>query len=236
MVLAAGLGTRLRPLTDTTPKPLVRVAGRTLLDRAIDRLAESGVEEVVVNIHHLAEQMENHLKRRRSPRIRISREQQRLETGGGVANALKLLGDGPFFVVNADVIWLNGPYPTLARLASTWDDRQMDALLLVHPTVDAFGYDGIGDFMMDPVGRLVRRPEAYLAPYLFAGVQILHRRLFADAPNSAFSLNLLYDRAIDAGRLSGMLHDGKWLHVGTPTDVRFADEYLARPHAGAPWT
>jgi MurNAc alpha-1-phosphate uridylyltransferase len=232
MVLAAGLGTRMRPLTNTTPKPLVRVAGRTLLDRAIDRLEEAGAEEVVVNVHHLAEQVEMHLQRRTSPTIRISREPQRLETGGGVVNALRFLGEGPFFVVNADVIWLNGPYPALARLAATWDDRHMDGLLLIHPTIDAFGYDGIGDFLMDQVGRLSRRPEAHLAPYLFTGVQVLHRRLFANVEITAFSLNLLYDRAIETGRLYAVLHDGKWLHVGTPTDIQVAESYLARHFPG----
>lgn len=226
MVLAAGLGTRLRPLTDTVPKPLVPVAGQTLLDWALDRLADAGVERAVVNLHHLGDKIEAHLKDRARPTIAFSREVERLETGGGIAQALPMLGAGPFFAVNADVLWLNGPGDALGRLARHWDDETMDGLLLLHETVFAFGYDGDGDFFVDAGGRLKRRPERELAPYLFTGVQILHPRLFKDAPAGKFSLNVLYDRAIEQGRLHGLIHDGEWFHVGTAEGLAEAEDYM----------
>ena len=191
MVLAAGLGTRLKPLTERLPKPLVPVAGRTLLDHALDRLADSNVETAVVNLHHLGDMIADHLKDRKKPKIIHSRERKRQETDGGVRNALPHLGAGPFFVVNADVLWLNGPFDALTRLAHHWREADMDALLLLHETTVAFGYDGAGDFLADPAGRLARRPERELAPYLFTGVQILHPRLFRDCPEGPFSLNVL---------------------------------------------
>ena len=226
MVLAAGLGTRLKPLTERLPKPLVPVAGRTLLDRALDRLEESNVKTAVVNLHHLGDMIADHLKDRKKPKIVLSRELDRQETGGGVRSALAHLGQGPFFVVNADVLWLNGPYNALARLAHHWREADMDALLLLHETTVAFGYDGAGDFLADPAGRLQRRPERELAPYLFTGVQILHPRLFQDCPEGPFSLNVLYDRANAAGRLHGIVHDGEWFHVGTPEGLAEAEEYM----------
>ena len=232
MVLAAGLGLRMRPITDKLPKPLVPVLNRTLLDRTLDRLEEAGVREAVVNVHHLGEMIERHLRDRRAPRITLSVEETRLETGGGVAKALPLLGDTPFVVANGDVLWLDGPRPALDRLAAAWDDERMDALLLLHPTAEAFGYRGDGDFLMDPEGRLVRRPQREIAPYLFAGVQILHPRLFEDQPAGSFSLNLLYDRAIERGRLFGVLHDGEWFHVGTPEDLAVAENYMRARHSG----
>jgi MurNAc alpha-1-phosphate uridylyltransferase len=216
MVLAAGLGLRMRPITATIPKPLIRVAGRTLLDRALDRLDEVGVEEVVVNVHHLGDQIASYLKDRKRPRCIISFELERLETGGGVARTLPLLGDEAFFVCNSDIILLNGPRPALANLAAVWDDAKMDALLLLHRTVAAPGYDGAGDFFMGQRGHLRRRQDPHHAPYLFTGVQILHPRLFAGAPEGPFSLNILYDRAIAARRLHGLVHDGQWFHVGEP--------------------
>ena len=233
MVLAAGLGTRMKPLTERLPKPLVLVAGRTLLDRALDRLAEAGVETAVVNLHHLGDMIADHLKGREKPKIVLSREQERLETGGGVRNALPLLGGGPFFAVNADVLWLNGPYDALARLKSHWRDAEMDALLLLHETTVAFGYDGAGDFLADPAGKLARRPEREIAPYLFTGVQVLHPRLFRDCPEGAFSLNVLYDRAITAGRLHGIVHDGEWFHVGTPEGLAEAENYMRVRYPGS---
>ena len=226
MVLAAGLGTLLKPLTERLPKPLVPVAGRTLLDRALDRLEESNVKTAVVNLHHLGDMIADHLKDRKKPKIVLSRELDRQETGGGVRSALAHLGQGPFFVVNADVLWLNGPYNALARLAHHWREADMDALLLLHETTVAFGYDGAGDFLADPAGRLQRRPERELAPYLFTGVQILHPRLFQDCPEGPFSLNVLYDRANAAGRLHGIVHDGEWFHVGTPEGLAEAEEYM----------
>lgn len=227
MVLAAGLGTRLRPLTDRLPKPLVSVAGETLIDRILDRLTEAGVEEVVVNLHHKADQLSAHLARRTGPRIIESREEALLETGGGVREALSLLGDDPFFVVNGDVLWRNGRRSALERLATAWDDGRMDGLLLLQRTVSAVGYDGHGDFMLTQDG-MVRRPKpGEVPPYIFAGVQVLHPRLFAEAPASPFSLARLYFPAAEAGRLGGILHDGEWYHVGTPEALAEAEETLA---------
>lgn len=214
MVLAAGLGTRMRPITLTTPKPLVSVAGRTLLDRALDHMAEAGVERLVVNTHWLAGKVEAHLAGRTD--ITLSHEEVLLETGGGVTKALPHLGDEPFFVANSDIIWTNGGIPALRRLAEAWDDARMDALLLLQPTATAVGYEGNGDFFLDPAGIPRRRRDREVAPLLFSGVQILAPRLFKDAPEGKFSLNILYDRALEAGRLAAIVHDGRWYHVGTP--------------------
>jgi len=220
MVLAAGKGVRLRPITLSRPKPLVVVDGRPMLDMVLDRLADAGVEDAVVNTHHLGHMIERHLQGRVHPRIRISREEILLETGGGVKKALPLLGHRPFFVVNGDVLWRDGKMPTLLRLAEAWDDGMMDGLLLLQPTASAIGYEGSGDFVMDQVGRLRRRREGEVVPFLFAGLQILKPSLFAETPEGPFSLNLLYDRALAAGRLYGLRHDGTWYHVGTPEDLR----------------
>jgi MurNAc alpha-1-phosphate uridylyltransferase len=214
MVLAAGLGLRLRPITLTTPKPLVEVAGRSMLDRALDHLAAAGVDEIVVNTHWLGERIAAHLAGR--PGITLSPEADLLETGGGVARALPLLGAQRFFVVNADIVWTDGAVPALARLQQAWDEAAMDALLLLLPRERAVGYDGRGDFLIGADGRPSRRGEAASAPLLFTGVQILHPRLFAGAPAGRFSLNLLYDRALAEGRLGAIVHDGGWFHVGTP--------------------
>lgn len=227
MVLAAGLGTRLRPVTANKPKPLVEVGGRSLIDRALDRLEDDGIETAVVNLHYLGDMIEAHLKSRPRPRIVFSREATLLDTGGGIAAALPLLGDAPFLAVNSDVFWLNGPTSALGRLCAVWDDATMDGLLMLNSTVAAFGYEGVGDFVIDSFGRLARRPEQEVSPYLFTGVQILHPRLFADVPAGAFSLNLLWNRAIEAGRLYGMVHDGEWFHVGTPDGLAEAERYLA---------
>jgi len=215
MALAAGLGLRMRPLTLSVPKPMVEVAGRTMLDRALDRIREQGVGRIVVNTHWLPEVIETHLAQ--APDIAISHEHDILETGGGVARALPLLGTAPFYVVNCDIIWTDGPnLPALRRLADAWDDTAMDALLLLHPVATAVGYDGIGDFHADPGKPPRRRGSDPSAPYLFTGVQILHPRLFAQAPSGKFSLNVLYDRALSRGRLGAAIHDGDWYHVGTP--------------------
>lgn len=234
MVLAAGLGLRLRPVTETLPKPLVSVAGRTMLDRALDHLDAAGVANAVVNCHYLGQQIEAHLAGRRRPRIQISPEQALLDTGGGVAAALPRLGRRPFYAVNADIIWLDGQGSALRRLARAWDGGAMDVLLLVHPTVTAFGYDGAGDFHVDQVGRLHRRAEGEVAPFVFAGVQLLHPRLFRDAPKGPFSMNLLYDRAAAAGRLHGIVHDGEWYHVGTPDALRGVEVELGAQPAADP--
>jgi len=232
MVLAAGLGLRLRPITEKLPKPLVEVAGRTLLDRALDRLEDAGIELAVVNVHYLGDMIEEHLKSRATPKTIVSREKNLLETGGGVANALPLLADGPFFVVNGDALWLNGHEDALLRMARNWDDKTMDGLLLLHSTVEAYGYDGVGDFLVDPLGRLARRPEAEVSPYLFTGIQILHPRLFQRGPDGYFSLNIIYDQAIAEGRLYGLVHDGEWFHVGTPDHLATAEAYMTDAYPG----
>ena len=232
MVLAAGLGTRLRPVTDKLPKALVAVDRRPLVDHALDRLEAAGLTDVVVNTHYLAAQVAAHLAGRSSPTLHLSHEEEILETGGGVAKALPHLGDGPFFVVNVDALWLNGPLDTLGRLAGTWNDNEMDGLLMLHSTVDAYGYHGVGDFCAEGDGRLTRRPEGEVSPWLFTGIQILHPRLFKDAPGGAFSLNVLYDRAIEAGRLYGMIHDGEWFHVGTPDGLEEAESFMRLRYAG----
>jgi len=226
MVLAAGLGTRLRPITDRLPKPLVPVGGRTLLDHAIDRLGDAGVKRVVVNVHYKAEMIAHHLEGRTAPAIALSREDELLETGGGILKALPLLGDH-FFVVNSDVFWLDGKVSALQRLARAWDGERLDALLLLQRTATALGYEGAGDFMIDPLGRIRRRREREVAAHLFAGVQILHRRLFDGAKPGKFSLNPLWDRAIAAGRLAAIVHDGEWYHIGTPDGLGATEERLA---------
>ncbi len=227
MVLAAGRGVRLRPLTDHLPKPLVPVGGIAMLDRALDALARAGVSQAVVNVHHLAAQIEARLATRQKPAIHISREDELLETGGGIAKAMSHFGDEPFFAANADIVWLDGAVPALTRLAGAWDGARMDALLLVQPVARAVGYDGAGDFALTRDGQLERRGAAPSAPFVFAGVQILHPRLFSGAPAGAFSLNLLYDRARADGRLFGLAHDGGWLHVGTMDGLAAAERALA---------
>jgi MurNAc alpha-1-phosphate uridylyltransferase len=215
MVLAAGLGMRLRPVTLHLPKPLVEVGGRTLIDHAIDRLALIGVERVVVNVHYRAAMITAHLARRDQPQIVISEEPELLDTGGGVRHALPLLGEA-FFVVNSDILWLDSRDSVLSRLARAFDPAQMDAMLLLQRTVTAIGYDGVGDYILDENGMPHRRPERAVAPYLFAGIQLLHRRLFDGVADRVFSLVRLYERAEAAGRLAAILHDGEWYHIGTP--------------------
>ncbi|MDJ1158902.1 nucleotidyltransferase family protein [Chelatococcus sp. SYSU_G07232] len=228
MVLAAGLGTRMRPLTDRLPKPLVEVGGRALIDHALDRLAEAGVARAVVNVHHLADLVEAHVRRRRAPAIVISDERPHLlETGGGTKKALPLLGPGPFLLFNTDAFWIEGPQPNLPRLGEAWDAERMDILLLVAPAATSIGYDGAGDFLMDEAGRLERRGERAVAPFVYAGVAVLKPELFADTPEEPFSLNLLFDRAIARRRLYGLRLDGQWLHVGTPEAIAEAEATLA---------
>ncbi len=223
MVLAAGRGERMRPLSETTPKPLIAVRGVPMIDRVLDRLAAAGMEKVVVNLHHLGDRLRSHLADRAAPPLIFSEEAELLDTGGGVKKALPELGDAPFFVCNGDVVWLDGYQPTLERLRRHWDPARMDALLLLQPSPVAIGYDGPGDFVMDPQGRLRRRREREIAPFTFAGVQILKPELFADTPDGPFSLNLIYDRVIEAGRLYGLRHDGAWYHVGAPADLERAE-------------
>jgi len=225
MILAAGFGTRMRPITNHTPKPLVPLRGRALIDHAIDRLVAAGVRRIVVNTHYKAEMIAAHLKSRRDVAIELSHEPALLDTGGGVKKALPLLGDA-FFVLNADVFWLNAKVPALARLRRAWDDARLDALLLVQRTVTAVGYDGPGDFTVDPLGRLRRRGEREVAPHLFAGIEILSQRFFEGSPDGAFSLNPLWNQAIDAGRIEALIHDGEWFHVGTPQGLAATEERL----------
>jgi MurNAc alpha-1-phosphate uridylyltransferase len=228
MVLAAGRGVRMRPLTDTQPKPLISVGGRTMLDRVLDALARTTVDVAVVNLHHLGEMIAAHLAGRTSPRIVLSRESTLLETGGGIVAALPHLGASPFYVINGDVVWTEGPVPALARLAQAFDPARMDGILLLAQRETAVGFDGAGDFFIESDGRIVRRGARATAPYVFAGLQILTPSLFEGAPSGAFSLNRLYDRAAADGRLFGLVHDGAWLHVGTPKGLIEAEAALAR--------
>ena len=221
MVLAAGLGTRMRPLTDTMPKPLVKVAGKPLIDHVLDRLAAADVEKAVVNVHHFADLLIEHLGRRPRPQIVISDERGLLlGTGGGVRKALAELGDGPFFHINSDTIWVDGVKPNLARLAEAFDPAAMDALLLLSPTTDSIGYTGRGDFAMAPDGRLTRRRDRNTVEFVYAGAAILRPALFIDAPEGEFPLTDIFDRGAKKGRLFGLPLDGLWMHVGTPAAVK----------------
>ena len=216
MVLAAGLGKRMQPLTDTRPKPLVKLAGRALIDHALDRIADAGLTHAVVNVHYLADQMEAHLRVRSRPHITISDERGvLLETGGGIVRALPLLGAAPFVIHNSDSVWIEPAASNIARLVSAWDGTRMDSLMLLAPRATSLGYDGEGDFQMLADGRLQRRARGDSAPYVFAGVSIAHPRLFDGAREERFSLNVLWDNAIKNGRLYGLLLDGTWMHVGT---------------------
>ena len=225
MVLAAGLGVRMRPLTDTLPKPLVVVAGQTLLDHVLDKLALAGVSEAVVNVHYLADQLIQHTAGRTRPRVVISDERdQILGTGGGVVKALPLLGSAPFFHVNADTLWIDGVRRNLARMAEVFDPARMDILLLMAPTTSSIGYGGRGDYAMLPDGALRKRKEHQVVPFVYAGAAIMSPSLFADAPSGEFSLTKMFDRANEQERLFGLRLDGVWMHVGTPDAVHAAEE------------
>lgn len=229
MVLAAGLGTRMRPLTDTRPKPLIAVAGKALLDHVLDRLADAGVERAVVNVHYLAEQIIAHTAGRAKPRVTISDERGLLlGTGGGVVKALPELGPAPFFHINSDTIWIDGVTPNLTRLAQAFDVASMDALLLLAPTTGSIGYAGRGDYAMAPDGRLNRRAEREVAPFVYAGAAILSPAMFNGAPQGEFSLTDLFDRAAAAGRLHGLRLEGLWMHVGTPEAVGEAEAAIRK--------
>lgn len=225
MVLAAGFGTRMRPLTDRMPKPLVPVAGRALLDHVLDKLAEAGVAEAVVNVHYLPDQIIDHTATRTTPHITISDERDAvLGTGGGVVKALPHLGDAPFYHLNADTLWIDGAQPNLTRLADTFDPARMDILLLMAPTAGSIGYSGSGDYAMLPDGTLRRRKEREVVPFVYAGVAILSPTIFAGAPGGEFALTKLFDRAGEEGRLFGLRLDGLWMHVGTPDAVQAAEQ------------
>jgi N-acetyl-alpha-D-muramate 1-phosphate uridylyltransferase len=224
MVLAAGKGERMRPITNKIPKPLVEVGGKALLDHVLDRLDDAGVERAVVNVHYLADQIEKHLAKRKKPKIVISDEREKLlDTGGGVVKALGKFGAEPFFHVNSDTIWIDGVKPNLERLAERFDAANMDALLLLAPVTTSIGYSGRGDFLMRPDGRLERRAERTVAPFVFAGAAILTPALFKDAPEGAFSLTRLFGQAEQAGRLFGLRLEGVWMHVGTPDAIAIAE-------------
>jgi MurNAc alpha-1-phosphate uridylyltransferase len=228
MVLAAGLGTRMRPLTNRVPKPLVKVRGKALIDHVIDRLAAAGVELVVVNVHHHAALLKDHLAKRKDVEIRISDESDRvLGSGGGIFRALRMFDGEAFFVHNADSIWVEGYGQALDRMISRWNPEEMDALLLVASLVNAIGYEGAGDFMMDAEGHLSRVPEQRLSPFAFPGVQIVHPRFFDGCSDGDFSINPLWDRAIGRGRLYGMRLEGVWMHVGTPDALVQTEDFLA---------
>jgi MurNAc alpha-1-phosphate uridylyltransferase len=228
IVLAAGLGTRMRPHNGAIPKPLVEVGGKALIDYGLDRLAAAGVERAVVNVHYLADALERHLASRSKPQIIISNERGALlGTGGGIAKALPNLGAAPFFLVNSDTLWLDGIKPNFVRLADAFDSDAMDALLLLAPAAGSIGYEGGGDYAMLPDGRLRRRVEREVVPYVYAGASILSPSLFADAPSGAFPLTFLFDRAGARGRLFGLRLKGVWMHVGTPGAVAEAEAALA---------
>ncbi len=224
IVLAAGLGKRMRPLTDHMPKPMVQVGSKRLIDHVLDWLVLAGIREAVVNTHYLAPMLEAHLASRQHPRIVFSHEATLLETGGGILKALPLLGDVPFFSANSDTICLNGKQHALEDLRAAWQEDAMDALLLLHPVADAIGYDGAGDFDIAADGSVIRRGTNASAPYVFTGIQMLHPRLFTGAPHGAFSLNLLYDRNLS--RVKAIVHDGRWLHVGDPVSIALAERHL----------
>ena len=225
MVLAAGLGVRMRPLTDNIPKPLVRVAGQPLLDHVLDKLGNAGVTEAVVNVHYLPDQIIEHTKRRTRPRVLISDERdQVLGTGGGVVKALPLLGEAPFFHVNSDTMWIDGVRSNLARLAETFDPDGMDILLLMAPTTSSIGYGGRGDYAMLPDGALRKRSEHQVVPLVYTGAAIMSPSLFAGAPKGEFSLTKVFDRANEQERLFGLRLDGVWMHVGTPDAIHAAEE------------
>jgi MurNAc alpha-1-phosphate uridylyltransferase len=229
MVMAAGLGKRMRPLTAAQPKPMVRVAGKPLIDHALDRLAAAGVSKAVVNVHYLPDPLEAHLRSRTSPDVTISDERaQLLETGGGMIRAWQdgLLPD-PFFCLNADNIWLDGPRDAFADLSHHWNAQTMDALLLVVPHARATNFRGQGDFHMDPVGRLTRRKPGRIAPFIYTGIQLVSHRLLRDAPSGPFGTMTLWERAIAEGRLFGLLFTGQWFEVGTPHAIRPTEDALA---------
>ena len=230
MIMGAGLGTRMRPLTDDRPKPLITVGGKTLIDHSIDRLAAAGVRLVVVNLHYKAEMLRAHLAKRHDVKIVFSDETEKLlDTGGGVIKAMPHFGGEPFFVVNSDSIWIANGTPVLSAMLTAWDETRMDGLLLLADMKTALGYEGTGDFGLKADGHLIRARDASGSDgiYAYPGVQIAHPRLFADAPEGAFSTNIMWDRAIAKGRLSGTVMDGAWLHVGTPEARDEAEATLA---------
>jgi N-acetyl-alpha-D-muramate 1-phosphate uridylyltransferase len=233
IVLAAGFGKRMLPLTERIPKPLLVISGKTVLGRSIDHLREAGLDRIVVNAAHLGEKVAEFIKDLRDERVMLSAEDEPLETGGGVVKALPLLGADPFYVINGDSVWIDGMKSPLLRLAESWDSDRMDVLLMLMPIAWVPNFSGLGDFIMDQDGRLERRQEAVVAPYAYMGLSIINPALLDDAPTGAFSLNWLYDRAQEAGRLFGVPHDGLWYHISTPEDLEIARARFANGHAPA---
>jgi MurNAc alpha-1-phosphate uridylyltransferase len=231
MVLSAGLGTRMVPANGgVVPKPLVRLGGKALIDHVLDRHVEAGIERAVVNVHHRADLIEAHLQGRRAPRIEISDERDKLlDTGGGVKRALPRLGAGPFLIHNSDSVWIEGVGSNLARLFEAWDGTRMDCLMLLALASQSLGYQGRGDFAFEAEGKIRRRVEQEIVPFAFTGVSLAHPRLFEGSPDGAFSLNLVWDRAIAAGRAHGLRMEGTWMHVGTPDALAQAEQRLGRP-------
>jgi MurNAc alpha-1-phosphate uridylyltransferase len=228
MIMAAGLGKRMRPLTATRPKPLIEVGGKALLDHVLEKLRVAGVRKIVVNVHYLAEALEAHLmSRAHGLEVIISDERgQLMETGGGLVKAAPLIDCDPFLALNSDNLWIDGPADTLKLLASQWDDSRMDALLLLVPLARALNHKGMGDFHMDRSGRLRRRERSHVAPFVFTGIQIVSKRLLRDAPDGPFSTNLLWDRAMEEGRCFGAVHQGLWFDVGTPASIPLTEAAL----------
>lgn len=227
MIMAAGYGNRMRPLTNNVPKPMVKLQGKTLIDHVFDRLLDINMNCTVVNVHYLADELEDHLRTRIQPEIIISDERDiLLDTGGGVKKALPFFSDQPFLVHNSDSVWVEGPGSNLRRLLRAWDSDKMDCLMLLALGVTSIGYHGRGDFAMTSKGKLRRRLYNEVVPFVFTGVSIVHPRLFADTPEGAFSMNMLWDRAIETDRLYGIRHDGVWMHVGTPEALQEAEEQL----------
>lgn len=230
MVLAAGLGKRMRPLTATRPKPLVQVAGRPMIDHCLDRLAEAGLSRVVVNVHYLADALEAHLAASSQYPFDIIVSDERaqlMETGGGMTQAAPLINEDLFYCINSDNLWIDGPSNSLLRLAQGWRDEDMDAMLLLVPQARAHNYRGQGDFRVDGKGRVARRLPDRQAPFIYTGIQLVSKRLLVDAPEGPFSTNVLWDRAIEAGRLFGVVHEGDWFEVGNPQAIGPTEQFLA---------
>jgi len=229
MVFAAGLGTRMRPLTQTLPKPLVKIGGKAMIDIILDALAAAGVQQAIVNVHHLADQIEAHLSTRTTPKITFSDERARLlDQGGGIKTVLPLLGKAPFYICNTDAIWLEGPHSNIARLAETWDGDKMDVLLLVASTANSVGVDWLGDFSMDQDGRLKKRREGEVVPFVYSGIGLIKPELFEAIESDCFRLAPLFFSAAEQGRLFGLRLDGFWLHIGTMPAIEEAEQAILR--------
>lgn len=226
MILAAGLGTRMRPLTNERPKTLIPLNGKPIFDHICDRLIESGIEKIVVNGSYKVDRLEEHLNTHSYKHFILSKEEELLETGGGILKALPYLGDNPFFAINGDEYWSNHNFCTLSKLTSIWDDQKMDALLLIHPVKTSYFYDGSGDFNLTPEGQLIRRSEKTKADFVFTGIQILSPRLFKGNLPKKFSLNLLYDKALENNKLYGLVHQGEWFHLSKPENITATENIL----------